>query len=146
MGCRLSSPPRGFRVKDVSMNISKLRRYIPVFRASALRVLLEIAIIQIIFTLAYPLIFGGAFRNMHFSEPKSFADQSATRMTIVQETYYFFLFIISIVWCVMRWLLRPSQRTVWRQCLHEIGMSIILCLELIVCQILFSTDSIPCAG
>jgi len=120
------------------MQISKLRRYIPVFRIPAWRVLLETAIVQTIFTLVYPLISGDAFHGMRIPEARSIAEQQAMLMILVRELYYFFFCMLSLIWYVLRWRLRPAQRTRWRQCLYEIGMSINFCLELIVSQIILS--------
>jgi signal transduction histidine kinase len=120
------------------MHITKLRRYILVFRAPALRVVLEILIIQAIITIVYPLTLGNSLHNIQFTSSMSRSEERAAIMTFVKGMYYLLFSIISAIWGAMRWSLRPPQRTRRRQFCYEIGISVILCLELIVCQSLLS--------
>jgi signal transduction histidine kinase len=117
-----------------SENASKLRRYIPLFRASALRVLLEVFIVQAILTIVYPLIFSSAPSEIHFPKSMSLAQQQEARTMILNVTYSFFVGVLSTVWAVLRWRLRPAQRSRRRQLFYEIGMSTIFVLELILCR------------
>lgn len=121
------------------MNISKLRRYIPVFRAPAWRVLLEIVIVQIVATAIYSILFGDLLLGIDPSKSVSVSDWQAGQMTSAKVTYYLFLGIASTIWAVLRWRPRSAQRSRWRQLLYEIGMSTIFCLELILCESILST-------
>src|SRR5215813_4916961 len=118
------------------MKIAKLRRYIPIFRVPALRVLLELLIVQTIFTIVYPLIFPYGLGIIGFPKSVPPAGQQVVTMKILSGTYYLFFGVISTLWVVLRWRLRPSQRTRLRQLLYEIGMSLIFGLELILYQII----------
>jgi signal transduction histidine kinase len=118
------------------MKIAKLRRYIPVFRAPTLRVLLEVLIIQAIFTMVYPLIFPSEPRVIDFPKSLSLAEQQALAVRFIRDIYYLFFGVISTLWVVLRWRLRPSQRTRLRQLSYEIGMSLLFVLELVLCQLI----------
>lgn len=120
------------------MNISKLHRYIPVFRASAWRVLLEIVIVQIVATAIYPIIFGDLLLGIDSSRSLSVSDLQAGQITSAKVAYYLFLGIVSTMWAVFRWRPRPTQRSGWRQLLYEMGMSTIFCLQLILCESILS--------
>jgi signal transduction histidine kinase len=123
------------------MNITKLRRYNPLFRASALRVLLEVLIIQAIVTIAYPLLAGSILSTLlsfFASNDVTTIDAHEISTLIFKEIDYILFGLISIGWAILRWQLRPGQRARKRQLVYEIGMSTILGLELILCQSILS--------
>jgi signal transduction histidine kinase len=120
------------------MKIPELRRYIPLFRASAFRVLLEILIVQVVLTIAYPIIFAGAFSDINAPASVPLTEWRAGQIMGAKVTYYVLLGMASSVWVALRWRHRPKQRSRGRQLFYEIGMSPILCLELILCQSILS--------
>ncbi len=99
------------------------RRYKILFSTSGKVVFLEVLLVQLAFTLLWPLL---------VNQDPLYTPLNDLNIESAYLIYWFFYGVGSSLWVTLRWRLRPKQRTRKRQFLHELVMAIILFIDLLL--------------